>query len=103
MPAFSARRPAAWIEGPSAIGSVKGMPISMMSAPAFGSALMMSSDVCGIGIAGHHKGDERRAALFGEFGKACVDTGGHFFLPFRISVICGMSLSPRPERLTTIR
>ena len=26
-----------------------------------------------------------------------------FFLPFRISVICGMSLSPRPERLTTIK
>src|SRR5260370_1309828 len=49
MPPFSARRPAAWIAGPSAIGSVKGMPISMMSAPAFGSALMMSSEVAGSG------------------------------------------------------
>src|SRR5207244_12151704 len=57
----------------------------------------------GIGITGHQEGDERRTALFGEFGKSCIDTGGHFFLPFRISVICGMSLSPRPERLTTIR
>ena len=57
----------------------------------------------GIGIAGHQEGDECRAALFGEVGKSCVDTGGHVFLPFRISVICGMSLSPRPERLTTIR
>src|ERR1700736_876380 len=35
--------------GPSAIGSVKGMPISMMSAPAFGSALMISSEVAGSG------------------------------------------------------
>ena len=49
MPAFSARSPAAWIDGPSAIGSVKGIPISMMSAPAFGSALRMSSEVAGSG------------------------------------------------------
>src|SRR5215211_5728405 len=49
MPAFSARKPAAWIDGPSAIGSVKGIPISIMSAPAFGSALRMSSDVFGSG------------------------------------------------------
>ena len=45
----SARKPAAWIDGPSAIGSVKGMPSSIMSAPAFGSALMMSSEVFGSG------------------------------------------------------
>ena len=57
----------------------------------------------GIGIAGHQEGDESRAALFCEFGEACVDAGGHFFLPFRISPTCGTSLSPRPERLTTIR
>src|SRR3954454_24786849 len=49
MPALSARRPAAWIDGPSAIGSVKGMPISIISAPAFGSALMISSEVAGSG------------------------------------------------------
>src|SRR5689334_4726458 len=49
MPALSARRPAAWIAGPSAIGSVKGIPISMMSAPAFGNALMISSEVEGSG------------------------------------------------------
>src|SRR5438874_11320025 len=35
--------------GPSAIGAVNGMPISMISAPAFGSALMMSSEVLGSG------------------------------------------------------
>ena len=35
-PAFSARLPAAWMIGPSAIGSVNGMPISIRSAPAAG-------------------------------------------------------------------
>ena len=33
-PAFSARSDAAWIAGPSAIGSENGMPSSMRSAPA---------------------------------------------------------------------
>ena len=31
----------------------------------------------GIGIARHQESDERRAALLLQFGKACVDTGGH--------------------------
>ena len=44
-PAWSARWPAAWIAGPSAIGSEKGMPTSMMSAPAAGSAFRMASEV----------------------------------------------------------
>jgi hypothetical protein len=44
-PALSARNPAAWIAGPSAIGSVNGMPSSMTSAPAFGSSLAIASDV----------------------------------------------------------
>src|ERR1700758_5060269 len=35
-PAFRARLPAAWMIGPSAIGSVNGMPISIRSAPAAG-------------------------------------------------------------------
>ena len=37
-PALSARSDEAWIAGPSAIGSENGMPSSMMSAPAPGSA-----------------------------------------------------------------
>ena len=45
MPPFKARKPAAWIAGPSAIGSVNGMPISMRSAPAAGSARRMLSEV----------------------------------------------------------
>ena len=44
-PPLSALRPAAWIAGPSAIGSENGMPSSMMSAPAPGSAFMIDSDV----------------------------------------------------------
>src|SRR5262245_13621036 len=44
-PALRARRPAAWIAGPSAIGSVNGMPSSITSAPAPGSARRMASEV----------------------------------------------------------
>ena len=44
-PAFSARSPAAWMAGPSAIGSENGMPSSTMSAPAAGSAFRMASEV----------------------------------------------------------
>jgi hypothetical protein len=45
MPASSARKPAAWIAGPSAIGSVNGIPSSITSAPAFGSACVIFSAV----------------------------------------------------------
>ena len=48
-PALSARSPAAWIAGPSAIGSVNGMPSSITSAPAFGSALRIASAVLASG------------------------------------------------------
>ena len=61
-PAFSARRPAAWIAGPSAIGSVNGMPSSITSAPAAGSAFTIASEVAGVGIAGHDEGHQRGAA-----------------------------------------
>src|SRR6185369_3585812 len=56
-----------------------------------------------IGIAGHHIGDEGRAPRFLELSETGVDTRGHLVLPFRMSPTCGTSLSPRPERLTTIR
>ena len=77
MPAFSARNPAAWIAGPSAIGSVKGMPISMMSAPAFGSALMISSEVAGSGSPAIRKVTKAGAAFALQLGEACIDAGGH--------------------------
>ena len=44
-PDFSALWDEAWIAGPSAIGSEKGMPSSMISAPEAGSDLRMASEV----------------------------------------------------------
>ena len=44
-----ARWPAAWIVLPSAIGSVKGMPSSMMSTPASGRPRMICSAVASSG------------------------------------------------------
>src|SRR5258705_4569070 len=48
-PALSARCDDIWIAGPSAIGSVNGMPSSITSAPAAGSARTSASDVSGSG------------------------------------------------------
>ena len=48
-PAASARTPAAWIAGPSAIGSVNGMPSSITSAPAAGSALTIAGALAASG------------------------------------------------------
>src|SRR5258705_11966478 len=55
-PALSARCDDAWIAGPSAIGSVNGMPSSIMSAPAFGSALIRASEVSPSGSPAVRKG-----------------------------------------------
>src|SRR5690606_2591437 len=55
----------------------------------------------GIRIAGRDEGHERRAALGAAGGKAPVDTA-HQNCPPRMSATCGTSLSPRPERLTTM-
>ena len=49
MPAWSARRLAAWIAGPSAMGSENGMPISITSTPAAGRPLSISKNVSGSG------------------------------------------------------
>src|SRR6202040_1343234 len=48
-PALSARCEESWIAGPSAIGSVNGMPSSITSAPAAGSAHRIASEVSGSG------------------------------------------------------
>ena len=65
-PPSSARWPARWIAGPSAIGSVKGMPSSTRSTPARGQALEDRERAVVVGVAGHHEGDEGLAALGGE-------------------------------------
>ena len=75
-PALSARKPAAWIAGPSAIGSVNGMPSSITSAPAFGSALAIASEVVVVGIARHGEGHQRGAAFCFSAAKRRVDAGG---------------------------
>src|ERR1700682_2667398 len=66
-PALRARNDEAWTAGPSAIGSVNGMPSSITSAPACGNALAMASHVAKSGSpalvknhggpAGHGTGD----------------------------------------------
>ena len=76
-PAASARTPAAWIAGPSAIGSVNGMPSSITSAPAAGSALTIASGARGVRIAGHQEGHQRGAAFGLQRGEAFIDAGGH--------------------------
>jgi hypothetical protein len=48
-PAFSPRWLASWMIGPSAIGSVKGTPISIRSAPAPGMPRRMAMLVAGSG------------------------------------------------------
>ena len=98
-PALSARNPAAWIAGPSAIGSVNGMPSSITSAPACGSALRIASEVVVIRIARHGEGHERGAALLLERGKAAVDAGRH-----RIPrVIAGRREAASPKSICTDR
>ena len=76
-PALSARRHAAWIAGPSAIGSVNGMPSSITSAPAAGSALHESERGFGVGIAGGEKRHQRGAAFRLQLGEAAIDARGH--------------------------
>ena len=77
VPARSARRPAAWMDGPSAMGSVKGMPTSMTSAPACGKALEDRERSREVRVAGHHEGDEGGAAVGAKGVETVVDAGGH--------------------------
>ncbi len=62
-PPFSARWPAIWIAGPSAIGSENGMPSSMTSDPASGKRLHDAERGLEVRVAAHEIGDERRAAF----------------------------------------
>ena len=76
-PALSARWDDIWIAGPSAIGSVNGMPSSMTSAPAAGSALHEGKRRLGVGVAGGEKRHQRGAAFRLQLRKAPIDTRGH--------------------------
>ena len=101
-PALSARCDDAWIAGPSAIGSVNGMPSSITSAPAFGSAEDRERGL-GVGIARGEEGHQRGAAFALQLGEAAIDARGHDVRRSRYSATLARSLSPRPDRLTTIR
>ena len=57
----------------------------------FGLNGVPSPGCCAADLSPTGRGEGRRASI-----------GNHFF-PRKISATCGMSLSPRPERLTTIR
>src|SRR4029079_3863752 len=92
-PALRARWDDIWIAGPSAIGSVNGMPNSMTSAPAAGSAcprarrapagprrrqrLHEGKRRLGVGVAGGKKRYQRGAAFRLQLRKAPIDTRGH--------------------------
>ncbi len=67
MPAFSARSTAAWITGPSAIGSENGTPSSSTStAPESISDWAMASDSAGRRVAQRDIGDQRALAFGAE-------------------------------------
>ena len=100
-PAASARRLAAWIDGPSAIGSVNGMPISIRSAPAAGRPAISSQRGGEVRIARGQEGDQPRPALAAQLGEAGVDPPAHSSIPMALPIV-NTSLSPRPHRFMTM-
>ena len=101
MPRASARSLAFWITGPSAIGSLNGTPSSMMSAPAAAIARMIGDRAVGVRIAGRDVGDQRLAACVAQRGERRRRCGSSARPRASSSATVSMSLSPRPERLTS--
>ena len=102
----SARWPARWIGGPSAMGSENGKPSSIRSAPAAGRRLEdRQRGRRRPGSPAITIGDEGGAALAPSAAakrrSMRVLVGAHI-LPPRCSATVAMSLSPRPERLSTM-
>ena len=89
--------------GPSAVGSEKGTPTSMMSTPAASSAGISSRRRLQVGVARRQVGDERLPSLFFQRRESLFDPS-HYSFPSLLSAMVSASLSPRPERLMiTIR
>jgi hypothetical protein len=88
--------------GPSAIGSENGTPSSMMSAPPATSACISGTVWSGSRVAGGDERDQRLAALRLQALETVIrDAGaGQNWMPDFSATVC-MSLSPRPERLTS--
>ena len=100
-PFRQARSEALWMVGPSAIGSEKGTPSSMMSAPARTSACSSGTVSAGSGSPAVMNGDQRLSPLrlqALEYG--LYSCHGQNLMPDFSATVC-MSLSPRPERLTS--
>ena len=98
-PRASARPAAAWITGPSATGSEKGMPTSSMSAPPSTSASRIAALVSRSGSPSMTKAPNApspRAASAREHRRVAAHAASS-----SRRCACSMSLSPRPERLTT--
>ena len=122
-PAANARLPEAWTIGPSAIGSVKGMPISIRSAPAPGIPRSSAAEVAASGSQASTNGMKApRPSCFSAVKSSGDAAHGkilplpqtasrkgrgrtlmpslrrdHSFTP-RCSATVKMSLSPRPHR-----
>jgi hypothetical protein len=115
MPCASARSEARWMVGPSAIGSENGTPSSMMSAPPSTSACISGSVSAAPGSPAVMKGISalrprrpqalktvwiRHVRSHCEAASAARDIQVQNWMPERSATVC-MSLSPRPERLTS--
>ena len=106
-PPASARSAARCRTGPSAIGSENGTPISMRSAPARSSASRSGTVTPGSGSPTMRKGTKaasprlRRLANARATRPARQPVASHSVTP-RYAATVSMSLSPRPERLTTM-
>ena len=96
-PASSARSAGAWIAGPSAIGSENGMPSSITSAPAGGSASRMRERGLGIGIAGRDEGTSAARPGACSSAKRAAMRRHHLLLPDAAATE-KTSLSPRPRQ-----
>ena len=81
-PLLSARCEAAWMTGPSAVGSEKGTPISTMSTPAASSAGISSCRRLQVRVARRQVGDERLPPLFFQRRESLFDPSHYpFSLP----------------------
>ena len=102
-PCFNARSLERWITGPSAIGSENGTPSSITSAPPFDQRVHERHGERRLGIAGGDEGNRAPcgpAACSASKVAAMRDMALQILMPDFSATVC-MSLSPRPERLTS--
>ena len=101
VPFRSARIEARWMVGPSAVGSEKGTPISMISAPACWTATRSSPVASRLGSPAVRY-DYQRPVAVGPYSPERVADSAHLSETSIREAIVLMSLSPLPDRLTMI-